>query len=127
LPILPVASAAPALAADDDAYWRGIAAQYDVTHDVIQFENGNWGMMARPVLQAYHGHLERVNRDTSYYARRGFGTDAMAARDALAADLGVPADELAFTRNATEALKTLILGYNRLKPGDALRAERAAG
>ena len=121
LPVLPAAAAASsAFAADDDAYWRGIAAQYDVTHDVIQLENGNWGMMARSVLQAYRAHLERVNRDTSYYTRRGFGSDAMAARDALAADLGVPPDEIAFTRNATEALKTLILGYNRLKPGDAV-------
>ena len=46
--------------------------------------------------------------------------DWMAARDALAATLGVPPDEIAFTRNATEALKALILGYNRLKVGDAV-------
>lgn len=118
-----VARAAPALAAggdDEDAYWRGIAAHYDVTREVIQLENGNWGMMARPVLDAYKAHLERVNRDTSYYTRRRFGADAMAARDVLAAELGVPADEIAFTRNATEALKALILGYNRLEPGDAV-------
>lgn len=114
--------ATPALAAvaGDDAYWRGIAAQYDVTRDIIQLENGNWGMMSRPVFDAYKRHLERVNRDTSYYTRRGFGADAMAVRDALAAELGVPADEIAFTRNATEALKALILGYNRLEPGDAV-------
>ena len=29
-------------------------------------------------------------------------------------------DEIAFTRNATEAMKALILQYNRLKPGDAV-------
>lgn len=117
-----VAHAAPAAAvrADDEDYWRGIAAQYDVTRDVIQLENGNWGMMARPVLEAYKEQLVRVNRDTSYYTRRRFGADAMAVRDALAAELGVPADEIAFTRNATEALKALILGYNRLQPGDAV-------
>jgi len=118
--VLPAVAAAPALAAGDEAYWRGIAAQYDVTHDVIQLENGNWGMMARPVLETYRAQVERVNRDTSYYTRRRFDADAMAARDALAADLGVPPDEIAFTRNATEALKALILGYNRLRPGDAV-------
>ncbi len=116
------AQAAPAAfaGADDEAYWRGIAAQYDVTREVIQLENGNWGMMARPVLEAYKEQLARVNRDTSYYTRRRFGADAMAVRDALAAELSVPADEIAFTRNATEALKALILGYNRLQPGDAV-------
>ncbi|WP_252405392.1 aminotransferase class V-fold PLP-dependent enzyme, partial [Escherichia coli] len=61
-----------------------------------------------------------MNRDTSYYTRRGFGADALAVREALAAELGVPADEITFTRNATEALKALILGYNRLEPGDAV-------
>lgn len=116
------AQAAPTVLSgnDDETYWRGIAAQYDVTREVIQLENGNWGMMARPVLEAYKEQLARVNRDTSYYTRRRFGADAMAVRDALAAELGVPADEIAFTRNATEALKALILGYNRLQPGDAV-------
>ena len=69
------AQAAPAAfaGADDEAYWRGIAAQYDVTREVIQLENGNWGMMARPVLESYKEQLARVNRDTSYYTRRRFG------------------------------------------------------
>lgn len=105
---------------DDDAFWRSIAAEYDPPRDVIQLENGNWGMMARPVLQAYQETVARVNRDTSYYARRGMTRDMMAARDQAAAAMGVKPQELVFTRNATEALETLILGYNRLQPGDAV-------
>lgn len=121
LPVTARAAAAlPGPAGDDDAFWRGIAAQYDVTREVIQLENGNWGMMARPVLRAYEQAVERVNRDTSFYARRGMVRDVIAARDGLAAMLGVPADELAFTRNATEALRTLILGYNRLRAGETV-------
>jgi isopenicillin-N epimerase len=107
-------------ATDDEAFWKGVASYYDVTREVIQLENGNWGMMARPVLQAYERNLERVNRDTSYYTRRRMMKDWMAARDALAATVRVPAEEIAFTRNATEALKALILGYNALTPGDAV-------
>lgn len=115
------ASAFPRPAAtEDEAFWKGVASHYDVTREVIQLENGNWGMMARPVLQAYERNLERVNRDTSYYTRRGMMKDWMAARDALAATVRVPAEEIAFTRNATEALKALILGYNALTPGDAV-------
>ena len=34
--------------------------------------------------------------------------------------MGVSVEEIAFTRNATEAMKALILQYNRLKPGDAV-------
>lgn len=105
---------------DDETFWRDIAREYDVTREVIQLENGNWGMMPRPVHQQYVEHLARVNRDTSFYARRGMGADMAAAKTELAETLGVPADEIAFTRNATEALKALIGGYNRLEPGDAV-------
>ncbi|MBU0555055.1 MAG: aminotransferase class V-fold PLP-dependent enzyme [Alphaproteobacteria bacterium] len=105
---------------DDEAYWAGIAAHYDVTDEVIPLENGNWGMMARPVLERYQAAVRHVNRENSYYARRGMGADLMAVRDRLAARMGFAPQEIAFTRNATEALKTLIGGYNRLRPGDAV-------
>lgn len=114
---LPLAAAVPARAAED---WDAVAAQYDVTREVIQLEHGNWGMMPRPVLAAYRAQLDRVNRETSYYARRTMPGDIEAARAALATAMGVGVDEIAFTRNATEALKALILGYNRLRPGDAV-------
>ena len=107
-----------AAAATDD--WERIAREYDVTREVIQLEHGNWGMMARPVLAAYRAHVERVNRDTSYYARRTMVPDLAAAQAAAAGAMGVSPDEFLFTRNATEALKALILQYNRLKPGDAV-------
>lgn len=118
LPAVPRAIAAPL--GDDDAYWRSIAAEYSPPSGVIQLENGNWGMMARPVLHAYQELVARVNRDTSFYARRGMGRDLMAARDQVAAAMGVAPEEIAFTRNASEALRALILGYNRLTPGDAV-------
>ncbi|GGB59826.1 aminotransferase class V-fold PLP-dependent enzyme [Blastomonas aquatica] len=110
----------PAAAADNEAYWAQVAAQYDVTDAVIQLENGNWGMMARPVLEHYQQLVARVNRDTSFYARRGMGRDLMAAQHSLAAELGVDTTEIVFTRNATEALKALIGSYNHIGPGSAV-------
>ncbi|MFD2428982.1 hypothetical protein ACFSUK_14130 [Sphingobium scionense] len=91
---VPVAGRAAALSTgsarpDDEAYWAGIAAQYDVTRDVIQLENGNWGMMALPVLERYEATVRRVNRETSYYARRGLTPDLIAVRDRVAAKMGV--------------------------------------
>jgi selenocysteine lyase/cysteine desulfurase len=77
-------------------------------------------MMARPVLAHYQQQVARVNRDTSFYARRGMGADLAAVRQRLADDLGVDAGEIVFTRNATEALKSLIGGYNRIGRGSAV-------
>lgn len=113
-------AAAPIAAAAGSDDWERIAREYDVTREVIQLEHGNWGMMARPVLAAYRAHVERLNRDTSYYARRTMIPDLRAAQAALASAMGVSVEEIAFTRNATEAMKALILQYNRLKPGDAV-------
>ena len=116
---LPLAATpAAASAVGDD--WDRVAREYDVTREVIQLEHGNWGMMARPVLAAYRAMVERVNRDTSYYARRTMVGDLEQSRAALAQAMGVGVDEIVFTRNATEAMKALILQYNRLKPGDSV-------
>ncbi len=110
----PKSAAAP----DDSDYWRAVAGQYDVTRDVVQLENGNYGMMARPVLEAYKRHLTKVNTDTSFYTRGAVGPDIAQARARVAANLGVAVEEITFTRGATEALMTLICGYNKLRPGD---------
>lgn len=105
---------------EDGPYWRAVADLYDVTDDVVQLENGNWCMMSRPVLAEYRQHMERVNRETSFYARRAFGADAQKVVARVAALIGCTPDEITLTRNATEALLALIGGYNKLRPGDAV-------
>ena len=117
---LPLATTPVAAATSYVDYWERVAREYDVTREVIQLEHGNWGMMARPVLAAYEANVERVNRDTSYYARRTMVADLEKVRARLAQWMGVAFEEIALTRNATEALSALILQYNRLRPGDAV-------
>lgn len=107
-------------ASTDEALWRKVAAQYDLPTDIIQLENGNWGVMSRPVLAAYERHQRMVNRQSSYYSRREYRRDFQQVRERIATTLGVSADEIALTRNATEALQALIGGYKQLRPGDAV-------
>ena len=106
--------------ATDEAYWERVAAQYRITDRVTNLEAGYWGMMPIPVLEEYVRHVERVNRESSIYARVSYAADLEAVRARVAGFLGVAAGELAFTRSATESLQCLIAGYNRLKPGDAV-------
>lgn len=115
-----VAAAGAARAESEAGFWRRIARQYDLPQGVVQLENGNYGVMARPVRATYTAHLERVNRDGSFYTRRGYEQDLAAIRARTAAALGVGADEIVFTRGATEALQALIGSYARLRPGDAV-------
>jgi selenocysteine lyase/cysteine desulfurase len=105
---------------DDEAYWAQVAGLYDKPEGFIQLENGHFGAMARPVRAAYERITEHVNRETTLYTRGAVNPDLQAARLEIAAFLGVSADEIVFTRGATESLQALIGGYNRLRPGDAV-------
>ena len=105
---------------DDEAYWRDIAAQYDVTPDVTNLENGYWGIMARPVLKAYLEKTAWVNEQNTYFARRELGSTYRSIRETTAQFLNVDVDEIELTRGATEALQALIGGYNKLQPGDTV-------
>ena len=110
----------PARIAQEEDFWQRVATHYRVTDKVINLEAGYWGVMAAPVAEEYARHVERVNRESSYYARRSFGADLEAVRKRVAAFLRVEPEELAFARSATESLYALIGGYNKLKAGDAV-------
>ena len=106
--------------ATDRAYWAAVSDLYDVERSIANLENGYWGIMARPVLQAYLENTQRVNRQNTVYARNAFGKDAEDVRNRVAGAVGAAPEEVALTRGATEALQKLITGYNKLQPGDAV-------
>lgn len=105
---------------DDEAAWKAIATNYNVTPKVTNLENGYWGIMAKPVLNEYQRLTEFINRENTYFARLQFGEAYRTVREKVAAFLNVETDEIALTRGATEALQALIGGYNKLKKGDTV-------
>lgn len=113
-------SGTPARVAQDEAYWRQVAAQYEISDATTNLEAGFFGMMPAPVLAAYHRNIDRVNRESSWFARRAYPAIADEARARTARALGVAPGEVAFSRNATEALQTLIGQYNRVGLGDTV-------
>lgn len=106
--------------AGDGAYWDAVRRLYAVSDQVVNLENGYWGVMAEPVRQVFQAKNELVNRENSVYARTRYGRDAEDARQLLATAVGAAPEEIAFTRGATEALQLLIGGFNGLKPGDTV-------
>ncbi len=120
LPPLAAPAGPPSQVARDEAYWREVAARYRVKSDVTNLEAGFFGMMAVPVLEAYHRHIDRANRDSSWFARREYPALAQQARERVAAFIGAKPAEIAFSRNATEALQALIGQYKGLGAGDTV-------
>lgn len=111
----------PAELAMDEAWWSRVAALYDAPPEgMIQLESGQFGAMTTNVRRVYERRIARINRETTLYTRGQLYADLADVRESVAAMLGVDADEIAFTRGGSESMATLIGGYNRLKPGDAV-------
>jgi selenocysteine lyase/cysteine desulfurase len=120
LPPLDRPPGSPESVARDEPYWQRVAAYYRIGTGYTNLEAGFWGMMALPVLSTFHGHIDRVNRDNSYYARREYDQDLAAARERVAKFVGARPSEVAFTRGATEALQRVIIQYRPVQAGDGV-------
>jgi selenocysteine lyase/cysteine desulfurase len=107
-------------AARDEAYWEKVRGMYVVTDQVINLEAGYFGLMSQPVLAAYHRHLDRVNRENSFFARRAYPALFVAARNRVASFVGAQPTELMLARGATEVLQALISQYKRVGAGDTV-------
>ncbi|WP_406275634.1 aminotransferase class V-fold PLP-dependent enzyme [Nocardia sp. NBC_00881] len=106
--------------ARDERFWTTVANQYPVTPQVINLENGYYGIMSAPVRREYLRNMDRLNQLNSYLLRTTYKAELEHIRERLAAAAGVSAEEVTLTRGGTEALQNLIAGYNRLRPGDAV-------
>lgn len=98
--------------ATDEKFWKKIAKKYyDVATDHINLENGYYGIQPKPVLEAFLKNCALANKEAAKFARKQFPAIAADARNQVASFLGVTAEEIIITRNATEALNIAIQGY----------------
>lgn len=111
---------APEELARDERFWTRVANQFPTTPGFINLENGYYGIMPTPVRQAYLANMDRLNESNSYLLRTTYKAELEGIRRRLATTAGATVEEIALTRGGTEALQSLITGYNKLHPGDAV-------
>jgi isopenicillin-N epimerase len=105
--------------ARDEMFWQTFADRYAVEPGPINLENGYFGRMSRTVVEEYQRNIELINRGNSVHVRQRFEQgENLAIVDRLADLMGVTTESVAFTRNASDGLQSLIRNYNRLQPGD---------
>lgn len=105
--------------ADNELHWQAIAQRYPLEPGPINLENGYFGRMSRAVQAHYLEQVAFINRSNSLHVRQQFERgENDAIRRQLAGLIDADPAAVAFTRNATEALQSLIRNYNRLRPGD---------
>ncbi|XVJ47658.1 aminotransferase class V-fold PLP-dependent enzyme [Pseudomonas sp. UBT] len=105
--------------ADNERHWQAIAQHYELEPGPINLENGYFGRMSRAVRAQYLEHVAFINRSNSLYVRQRFEQGQnVEILGQLAGLIDADPEAIAFTRNATEALQSLIRNYNGLQPGD---------
>jgi selenocysteine lyase/cysteine desulfurase len=107
----------PATLAHDERYWRKVARQWRTTREVVNLENGYYGVMPEPVRRAYLDQIDTLNYRNTLYLRTDESADEADARARLAQAVGATPEEIALTRGATEALQDLIGGYHEIGAG----------
>jgi selenocysteine lyase/cysteine desulfurase len=112
-----VAGVAPADLAADESYWREIQQAFTLDRTIINLNNGGCCPSPRVVHEALKRYLDISNQAPVYHMWQILEPNIESVRRRLAAEFGCDPEELAITRNASEALQIAQLGLD-LKAGD---------
>jgi selenocysteine lyase/cysteine desulfurase len=107
----------PTKLALDENFWREIQQSFSVDRSIINLNNGGVSPSPRVVQEAMARHLAYSNEAPVYTMWRILEPQIEAVRQRLAASFGCDPEEMAITRNASEALEICIFGLD-LEPGD---------
>ncbi|MEW5916479.1 MAG: aminotransferase class V-fold PLP-dependent enzyme, partial [Gemmatimonadota bacterium] len=112
------AGTAPGTAlADDEEYWAQIQRAFDDDHSVVNLNNGGVSPAPTHVLEAMIKDLRFSNMIPVDHMWNVLEPRIEVARRRLADMFGCDPEEMAITRNASEANENMILGLD-LKRGD---------
>ena len=103
--------------AEDENYWREIQQAFTLDRTVINLNNGGCCPSPRVVHDALKRYLDLSNQAPVYHMWQILEPNIESVRRRLAAQFGCDAEELAITRNASEALQIAQLGLD-LRAGD---------
>jgi selenocysteine lyase/cysteine desulfurase len=103
--------------ANEEAFWQHIRQQFSLSSKIINLNNGGVSPQPYSVQEAHVKNYRFSNLGPTYYMWRELDEQREPLRRRLANFCGVDAEEVAFNRNATEGLNTIIFGLP-LKAGD---------
>jgi len=103
--------------ADDEAYWTEIQRAFDTDRTLINLNNGGVSPTPSHVLEAMIRDLKFSNESPAMHMWQVLEPRVESVRRDLARDFGCDPEEMAITRNASEANEIMIMGLD-LKRGD---------
>ena len=116
----PIATGRPNLSvAEDETYWREIQRAFDLDRTMINLNNGGCSPAPSHVLEQMIRDLKFSNELPVDHMWRVLEPRIESVRRDLATEFGCDPEEMAITRNASEANETMIFGID-LKRGDEI-------
>ena len=112
-----IADRSPSELAADENYWREIQQAFTLDRTIINLNNGGCCPSPRVVHEAFKRYLDLSNQAPVYHMWQILEPNIETVRRRLAAEFGCDPEEIAITRNASEALQIAQLGID-LKAGD---------
>ncbi len=112
-----IEGATPEEAARNEGYWRQIRQAFTLDPNIINLNAGTISPAPRHVQETMYRYMELASLQPAYYSDELLIPQVERVRRRLAQTLGCDPEEIAITRNATEALQTVQLGLS-LKAGD---------
>jgi isopenicillin-N epimerase len=109
--------ATPGDLAADETYWREIQQGFTLDRTIVNLNNGGCCPSPRVVHEAFKRYLDLSNEAPVYHMWQILEPNIETVRRRLAATFGCDPEEMAITRNASEALQIAELGID-LKAGD---------
>src|SRR3954465_16024307 len=111
------AEIAPDDVAADETYWREIQQAFTLDRTIVNLNNGGCCPSPRVVHEAFKRYLDISNQAPVYHMWQILEPNIETVRRRLANEFGCNPEEMAITRNASEALQIAQLGID-LKAGD---------
>jgi selenocysteine lyase/cysteine desulfurase len=105
--------------ARDEDFWFNIRHSFTVDRNMINLNNGGVSPAPKVVMDTEVRYLEIENLSPSYYMWNVLDPGIETVRRRLARTFGCDPEEIAITRNASEALEIVQLGMN-LQRGDEI-------
>jgi selenocysteine lyase/cysteine desulfurase len=112
-----VTGRAPADVARDEDFWLQVQQAFTLDRTLINLNNGGVSPSPRVVQDAMRRYLDYSNTAPAYTMWQILEPEIEAVRHRLAASFGCDPEEMAITRNASEALEAVQLGIP-LERGD---------
>jgi isopenicillin-N epimerase len=112
-------NAAPSAIADDEDFWFTVRQAFTVDRNNVNLNNGSVAPSPLTVQRAQQDYLAMTNMSPSYYVDETLYPAFEVVRRRLATRFGCDPEEIAITRNTTEALEAVQFGM-QLQRGDEI-------